>query len=56
MKMVLAWAVICLYLLGSIGGFGYALYNRAWLIAVGVLAVAVLAFPTVRKLFSEAQS
>ena len=54
--MILAWAVICLYVLGSIGGFGYALYCRAWLIAVGVVVLAVLAFPTVKRLFSEAQS
>ena len=52
MKGVWAWIVICLWLLGSIGGIGYAIYNGAWLIAVGVLAIAVLSFFMVRKIFN----
>ena len=53
-KGLWAWAVICLWLLGSIGGFGYAMYNRAYVVAVGVLAIAVLAFFEVKRIYNEA--
>lgn len=39
---------MCLYVLGTIGGIGYACYNHAYMIAAGfaaVAAVAVMAFP-----------
>jgi len=41
--------LVCLYILGTIGGIGYACYNHAYLIAVGVAAVALMALPQVVK-------
>lgn len=37
------------YLMGSIGGFGYAVYSNAYLIATAVAALSVMAFPVFRK-------
>ncbi len=42
---------ICAYALGAIGGFGYAIYCKAYLIAVAVLVLAAMAFPTLKKFF-----
>ena len=44
-KGFICFLQICLYILGTIGGIGYACYNHAYLIAAGVAAVAVMAFP-----------
>lgn len=43
--------LLMLYAMGSIGGFGYAMYCKAYLIAVAVLVLAILAFPTIKKVF-----
>lgn len=39
--------------MGSIGGFGYACYSGAYVIAAAVLVLAVMAFPTIKKVFKE---
>jgi hypothetical protein len=39
--------------MGSIGGFGYAMYCKAYVIAAAVLIVSAMAFPTIRKVFKE---
>ena len=41
------------YLMGSIGGFGYACYNHAYVIALAVLVLAVMAFPTAKRYFDK---
>ena len=41
-----------LYIIGTIGGIGYCLYNHAYVIAVAVLVLAVLAMPAVYKIFN----
>ena len=41
------------YAVGAIGGFGYALYNKAYFIAVCVVALAAMAFPTAKKFFNN---
>ncbi len=43
--------VLLLYAMGVVGGIGYACYNHAYLIAVGVAAVALMALPQVVKYF-----
>lgn len=43
----------CAYVLGSIGGFGYAAYNHAWLIAAGVAVLACMAFPVAKGWFFD---
>lgn len=45
--------LLMLYAMGTIGGFGYAMYRKAYVIAAAVLIVAVMAFPTIRKVFKE---
>ena len=37
------------YILGAIGGFGYAIYSHAYLIAAAIIVLAVMAFPAFRK-------
>lgn len=50
-KGFIYFALICLYILGTIGGIGFACYNHAYLIAVGAPAVALMALPQVIKYF-----
>lgn len=45
--------LLMLYAMGTIGGFGYAMHRKAYVIAVAVLIVAAMAFPTIRKVFKE---
>lgn len=45
--------ILALYILGAIGGFGYACYSGAYLIAFAVLVLAILAFPTAKRIFKE---
>ena len=42
-----------LYSMGSIGGFGYALYCKAYVITFAVIVLSVMAFPTAKKIFKE---
>lgn len=49
MKKFLYFFAICAYVVGAIGGFGYAMYNKAYFISVCVVALAAMAFPTVKK-------
>lgn len=51
MEGFIYFVLICLYILGTIGGIGYACYNHAYLIAVGVAVVALMALPQVVKYF-----
>lgn len=50
-KPIFYMFVLFLYILGSIGGFGYACYSGAYVIAVAVAVLAVMAFPTAKKYF-----
>ena len=45
--------VLMLYAMGVIGGIGYTCYNHAYLIAVGVAAVALMAFPYIKGVFKK---
>ena len=45
--------ILMAYALGAIGGTGYALYSRAYVIAIAVVVLAVLAFPVVKKIFQD---
>ena len=46
MEQLKSFCIICLYILGALGGVGYALYNSAYPIAIGVVALAIMAYPT----------
>ena len=50
-KGFIYFALICLYILGTIGGIGFACYNHAYLIEVGVAVVALMVLPQVIKYF-----
>lgn len=43
---------LCAYAVGAIGGFGYSAYCKAWFIAICVVALAAMAFPTAKKFFN----
>ena len=53
LKGVFAWVIICLWLLGTIGGVGYVIYNQAWVILPGVVVNAVLAFFKVKDIYKD---
>ena len=53
MKKFFWLAVLCLWVLGTIGGIGFALYGGAKLIAIAVAVLGVLSFPTAEKAFKE---
>ena len=53
MKKYFSFVMICLYILGVIGGLGWTLYSGGYVIAVGVVAVAYMAFPSAKKYFKE---
>ena len=48
-KKLIAFCMLCLYMLGTIGGIGYAIHGKAWVIAVGVLATGWMAWPSAVK-------
>ena len=42
MKKLFAFAVFCLYILGSIGGFGFAVAGDSWPCAAGVVVCLLI--------------
>lgn len=52
-KSFIDWAVFCLWVVGTIGGVGVALYNKSYFIAICVAALAVMAFPRAKKVFEK---
>lgn len=53
MKNFFYFLMLCAYVLASVGGFGYAAYGGSWPVAIAVLALAFMAFPTARKYFEK---
>ena len=53
MKKIISFVGICLYLLGLIGGVGYCAMNKAYVIVVGVVGLAVMAWPQLKKCYNE---
>lgn len=49
MKKLIAFIIFCAYILGTIGGFGYAAWGGSWPIAVAVIILAVMAWPTFKE-------
>lgn len=49
MKKVLIFLGLCLYILGVFGGIGYALYGGSYPIALGIVVLSCIGFPTVKK-------
>lgn len=52
-KEIISFIILALYILGAIGGFGYAVYSGAYLIAVAVIALSVMAWPTAWKCIKD---
>ena len=52
MKKVFYFVILCLYVLGTIGGVGYTIYYGAWPVAVGVACLAWMAFPKAMECFN----
>ena len=53
MKKYIYFVDLFLYVMGVIGGVGYAAYSGAWVIVVAVLVLGVMAFPTAKKYYDE---
>lgn len=53
MKKYFSFIMICLYVLGIIGGLGWTLYSGGYVIAVGVMAVAYMAWPKLVEYFRD---
>ena len=49
----ISFIILALYILGSIGGLGYAVYIGAYLISIAVLSLAVMAWPTAKKCIGD---
>ena len=45
----LLFVEICAYFLGAIGGLGWALYEKSYVCAVGIVILAAMAFPELRN-------
>ena len=45
--------ILMAYAMGTIGGIGYACYSHAYVIAVAVAVLAVMAFPTAKDIFKK---
>lgn len=45
--------MLMLYMLGTINGIGYSLYIGEWPTAIGVVALAIMAFPTAKKYYQH---
>lgn len=53
MKGVFCFIMICCYILGSIGCFGYSIYNGQYLIAFSVAILAFMAFQKAKEYYNE---
>lgn len=52
-KGVFYMMMMMAYLMGSIGGFGYAIYCKAYVIAAAVALLAWMAFPKAKEYFEK---
>lgn len=53
MEKILCFFILCLYVVGVIGGIGYAIYGGAWPVAIGVAALGWMAFPKLKEAFEK---
>lgn len=49
MKKIGYLLLLCLSTIGAIGGVGYAIYCKAWVVAIGVGVLAYSAYPQIKK-------
>lgn len=53
MKKIIYLIILFAYVMGIIGGIGYACYCKAWVIAVAVAILGMLAFPTAWYIYEK---
>ena len=53
MRKLINFAILCLFVLGTIGGIGFCIYGGSWPCACGVAVLAIMALPTVKKHIEE---
>lgn len=51
MKKFAYLIILFAYVMGTIGGIGYACYVHEWVIAIAVAVVGVMAFPTAKNIY-----
>lgn len=52
-KGFFAMFMMMAYAMGSIGGFGYAIYSEAYVIAGAIILLAWMAFPKAKEYFYD---
>lgn len=52
-KKILSFVLLCLAIVGSIGGVGYACYNHAWIFCAGIVSLTYLAWPKIKECFTN---
>ena len=50
MRKFMCFFGMFLYIVGTIGGIGYCLYSHAYVIAIAVAVLAIMAFPTAKTM------
>ena len=50
-KYFVAFFWLIVYVVGLVGGVGYAAYSVAWIIAICVILLGVMAFPKAKEAF-----
>lgn len=53
MKKYMYLVGLFLYAMGVIGGVGYSIHAGVWVIAIAVLVLGVMAFPTAKVFYEE---
>ena len=56
MSKFIAFVKFCAFILGAVGGFGYAVYGGSWPIAVAIILLALMAWPVFENAWKELQS
>ena len=52
-KGFLYMVMMMAYAMGSIGGFGYAIYCKAYVIAAAIVLLSYMAFPKAKEYFEK---
>lgn len=53
MRKFISFFGLFLYIIGTIDGIGYCLYSHAYIIAIAVAVLAVMAFPIAQNMFKN---
>lgn len=56
MKKLIYFFCILFYMVGALGGFGYACYLHKYFIALCIVILAIMAWPQVKKFYNKLNS